>query len=156
ARWTRSRTASRNAPASARPNSSAKNACNATARRGRMIRFLIAALFAAYNLVPLYGIRHWGWDAFQLLILYWTETLILAAWTMVRIARLPEERLGTMTVNGKVVKATHRMMVGFFSLHAGMFVAVHLLFLCLLFSGDWFERLHGFGDFFHTFFIASG
>src|SRR5262249_8437387 len=56
----------------------------------------------------------------------------------------------------KVVNATHRMMVGFFSLHAGMFVAVHLLFLCLLFSGDWFKRLHGVGDFFHTFFVTSG
>ena len=48
-----------------------------------MIRLVVAVLFAAYNLVPLYGIKHWNWDAFQLLILYWTETLILAGWTMV-------------------------------------------------------------------------
>src|SRR5262249_11762656 len=102
------------------------------------------------------GIRYWGWDAFQLLILYWTETLILAAWTMVRIARLPEDRLGTMTVNGKVVNATHRMMVGFFSLHAGMFVAAHLLFLCLLFSGVWLRRLRGVGFFFPPFSVPSG
>ena len=60
-----------------------------------MIRFLVAALFAAYNLVALYGIQHWNWDAFQLLILYWTETAILAAWTMVRIALLPDALLGT-------------------------------------------------------------
>src|SRR5262245_36151337 len=121
-----------------------------------MIRFAVAVLFAALNLVPLYGIQHWNWDAFQLLIIYWTETLILAGWAMVRIALLPEDRLGTMTVNGKVKPATRRMMVGFFSLHAGMFIAVHLLFLCLLFSGDWFKRLTGIGDFFHTFYIASG
>jgi len=121
-----------------------------------MIRFAVAVMFAALNLVPLYGIRHWNWDAFQLLIIYWTETLILAGWTMVRIALLPEDRLGTMTVNGKVKKATHRMMVGFFSLHAGMFIAVHLLFLCLLFSGDWFKRLAGVGDFFKTFYVTSG
>ena len=48
------------------------------------------------------------------------------------------------------------MWIGFFSLHAGVFIAVHLVFLCLLFSGDWFSRLNGPGDFLHTFYIASG
>jgi Family of unknown function (DUF6498) len=75
---------------------------------------------------------------------------------MVRIGLLPQDRLGTMTVNGKVKKATRRMMLGFFSLHAGMFIAVHLLFLCLLFSGDWFKRLTGIGDFFETFYVTTG
>lgn len=119
-------------------------------------RVLAALLFAAFNLLPLWGIRAWGWDAFQVLILFWSETVILAAWTMVRLALIPPDRLGTMTVNGQVVQATRGMTVRFFSLHAGAFIGVHLLFLCLLFSNGWFGRLHGVGDFFWTLYVASG
>ena len=122
----------------------------------RTIRVLIALLFTAYNLMPLYGLWAWNWDAFQLLMLYWSETVVLAGWTMVHIAFVPLGLLGDMTVNGKSVKPSHAMLIGFFSLHAGVFIAAHLLFLCLLFSGDWFSRLHGVGDFAATFYIASG
>jgi len=120
------------------------------------LRVLAAVLFAVFNLVPLYGIYAWGWDAFQLLLLYWAETAILFACTLAHIALIPPERLGTMIVNGKAMAASRPMMVGFFALHGGLFIAGHLLFLCVLFSGDWFSRLHGVSDFLRTFFIASG
>jgi Family of unknown function (DUF6498) len=120
------------------------------------LRVLAAALFAAFNLVPLYGIHAWGWDAFQLLLLYWGETAILFACTLVRLALLPPEARGTMTVNGNTVPASRGLVVGFFAAHGGMFVAGHLLFLCVLFSGGWFGRLNGISDFVHTFLIASG
>ena len=122
----------------------------------RTIRLAVALLFAAYNLMPLYGIWAWHWDAFQLLILYWSETVVLAAWTMVRLALVPDDLLGDITINGKLQKASHRSLIGVMALTAGIFCAVHLLFLCVIFSGDWFKRLHGIGDFLHTFYIASG
>jgi Family of unknown function (DUF6498) len=122
----------------------------------RALRLTVALLFAAYNLMPLYGIWYWGWDAFQLLILYWSETVVLAAWTMVRLALVPNDLLGDITINGKVQKATHTSLIGVMALTAAIFCAAHLLFLCVIFSGDWFKRLHGFGDFLHTFYIASG
>jgi hypothetical protein len=121
----------------------------------RAIRLVAALLFTAYNLVPLYGIWAWNWDAFQLLILYWSETVVLAVWTMVRIALVPAELLGDITVNGKTVKASHASLIAIMSLTAGIFCAGHLLFLCVIFSGDWFKRLHGIGDFVETFYIAS-
>jgi hypothetical protein len=121
----------------------------------RAIRVLVALLFAAYNLVPLYGLWAWNWDAFQLLILYWSETLVLAAWTMARLALVPPALLGTITINGKAVPATHASLIGVMSLTASVFCAGHLLFLCVIFSGDWFRRLHGVGDFLRTFYIAS-
>jgi hypothetical protein len=121
----------------------------------RVIRMLVALLFAVYNLVPLYGLWAWNWDAFQLLILYWSETVVLAAWTMVRIAFVPADLLGIVTINGSPVKATHGTLIGIFSLTAGVFCAAHLLFLCVIFSGDWFRRLHSIGDFLWTFYIAS-
>jgi hypothetical protein len=122
----------------------------------RVIRLMVALLFAAYNLLPLYGIWYWNWDAFQLLILYWSETVVLAAWTMARLALVPSDLLGDITINGKLQKATPRSLIGIMSLTAGIFCAGHLLFLCVIFSGDWFKRLHGIGDFLDTFYIASG
>jgi hypothetical protein len=120
------------------------------------LRVLAAVLFAAFNVLPLFGIYAWGWDAFQLLLLYWAETAILFVCTLVHIACIPRERLGTMIVNGRTVPASRAMMVGFFALHGGIFIAVHLVFLCVLFSGAAFNRLHGVADFVHTFFVASG
>jgi hypothetical protein len=94
------------------------------------------------NLIPLYGVLYWDWDTFQLLMLYWMETAIIAFWTIRRLAKLPQDQLGTMKINGVEKPATTRMMVGFFSMHAGAFIFGHLLFLCVLFSGDWFKRVH--------------
>ena len=37
------------------------------------------------------------------------------------------------------------MLVGFFSLHAGAFILGHLLFLWVLFSGDWLSQVHAGG-----------
>lgn len=113
-------------------------------------------LIAAANLLPLAGLRYWGWDAFQLLMLYWAETVIVAGLTLLRIGLLPADRLGTATVNGKRVKGTSRMMVGFFALHSGMFIAAHLFFLWMVFSDDWPSRLHGVGDAVDALFLRSG
>ena len=120
-----------------------------------VIRVLVALLFAGYNLILLYGLWAWSWDAFQLLILYWSETVVLAIWAIVRIAFVPTDLLGIVTINGSPVKATHRMLIGGLAMIAGIFCAAHLLFLCVIFSGDWFRRLHGIADFLWTFYIAS-
>ena len=118
---------------------------------------LISRLIAlAGNLVPLAGVLYWGWDPFQLLILYWLETVILAGWTMACIGVMPQAELGSMTINGRERPASHRLLVGFFSLHAGMFIAVHFLFLWLLFSGNWTERVRGPVSFVRELVLASG
>jgi hypothetical protein len=58
------------------------------------LRVAAAALFAAFNLLPLYGIYAWGWDAFQLLLLYWGETVVLFACTLGHIALRRADRTG--------------------------------------------------------------
>jgi Family of unknown function (DUF6498) len=121
-----------------------------------MLRVLAAALYAGFNFVPLYGIYAWGWDAFQLLLLYWGETAILLLCTLARVACIPPDRLGTMIVNGRSVPASRLMMVGFFAVHGGGFIALHLLFLCVAFSGGRLRDIHGIADFVYRFFIASG
>ena len=120
------------------------------------LRVAAAALFAGFNLVPLYGLVAWHWDAFQLLLLYWGETAILFLCTLAHIACIPPAQLGTMIVNGKSVPASRLMMVGFFALHGGMFIAGHLFFLCMLFAGSKLAHIGGVAGFMRTFLVASG
>ena len=120
------------------------------------IRTLSVLVGLIANLIPLYGVLYWGWDTFQLLMLYWMETVIIAFWTIRRIAHLPNDQLGTIKVNGKEKAATHTTLCGFFTLHAGMFIFVHLVFLWVLFSGDWLKKVHGVAGFFDELFIADG
>lgn len=74
---------------------------------------------------------------------------------MVGVTFVPANLLGILTINGSPVNATHRILFGILSLRAGISCAAHLLFLCVIFSGDWFRRLHGIGDFLSTFYVAS-
>jgi hypothetical protein len=121
-----------------------------------VLRVLAALASAAFNLTPLYGVYAWGWDAFQLLLLYWAETVVLFACALVHIRFIPTAQLGTMIVNGRTVVPTHCGLMGFFALSAVPFIAGHFFFISVLFSGDWFKRLHGLGDAMHAFLIASG
>jgi hypothetical protein len=100
------------------------------------------------NLIPLYGVLSWGWDTFQLLILYWIETVVIAFWTIRRLARLPGEQ--------KKPNAAPFNLAEFFTLHAGMFIGVHFILLWAFFSYDWFRKVHGVGSFFFELFIANG
>lgn len=120
------------------------------------LRVIAAGLFAGFNLVPLYGLVAWHWDAFQLLLLYWGETAVLFLCTLAHIACIPPAQLGNMVVNGKSVPASRLMMVGFFAAHGGIFLAGHLFFLCVLFGDSKLRHIGGPAGFVHTFFIASG
>jgi len=124
-----------------------------------LTRRLLAALLALAtligNLIPLYGVLYWGWDTFQLLMLYWTETAIIAGFTLLRLSRLSGPERGEITVNGKPRPATEFMLVGFFALHSGAFILVHLFFLWIFFSGDWLKKVHGVGSFFFELYGAS-
>jgi hypothetical protein len=119
----------------------------------RLLGGLHSLVTLAGNLVPLVGVLYWGWDTFQLLMLYWMETVIVAFWTIRRLAALPPTLLGTMMVNGRKQRAG---LLGFFTLHAGAFMGAHLLFLFVLFSGDWWKKVHGLASFFGALFISNG
>ena len=39
--------------------------------------------FAA-NMLQVYGVLYWGWDIFQILMLYWMETAVIGFWALLR------------------------------------------------------------------------
>ena len=112
-------------------------------------------LLVAANLVPIVGVLAWGWDAFLLLMLYWMESAIIAFWTIARIATLPPGAMGPLYVNGRPTDSPVAMTM-FFVVFLGFFMAGHLLFLWVMFAGEWRQRIHGLSDFYAQIVVASG
>jgi hypothetical protein len=81
-----------------------------------------AAALVAANLLPLLGLVFLRWDIGTLLLLYWAETAIIGAGTIVEAA---------VITHGKALLA-----LPFFLVHAGLFMGVHLVFLIGLFLGS--------------------
>jgi hypothetical protein len=113
------------------------------------------ALLAA-NMTPLVGVVLWGWDAFVLLMLYWLETAVIAFWTIARIAVMPRNALGNIHFEGSDKTASPLALAAFFTLHAGIFMGVHFMFLWELFSGDWPKKIHGVRDFVDQIVVGTG
>lgn len=117
---------------------------------------MISTLFLiGSNLVPLLGIAFWGWDAFELLVLYWCETAVIGFWTAVEMAFRPSpfpdrnmERLSRKTGRG------FRSML--LMVNVAIFMAAHMAFLWNLFAGHWKERIHGPGEFVQELIIGNG
>ena len=114
----------------------------------------ILTLFA--NLLPLAGVWWWGWNIFDVLILYWMQTVLLVVFTLLQITKLPESGLGNITVNGRVRPATRRDYLMIFSLLGIVFCSGHLLFLWVFFSGQLNRIVHGPITFWQHMVIASG
>jgi hypothetical protein len=118
-----------------------------------VLRNVIA--FAA-NMLQVYGVLYWGWDIFQILMLYWMETAVIGVWALLRIAVLPAGLLGQMTVNGHVVAATNTLLLQIFVPFVAISMAAHLLILWVVFSGASAQSVHGPISFASQFIVASG
>jgi hypothetical protein len=91
----------------------------ATASRQRLSWY---ALLAA-NLAPLIGVFVFGWEARDLLVLYWAENLVVGMYAVLRMATAPGP------TKAKV------LLIPFFILHFGTFTAVHGAFVGFLAFG---------------------
>lgn len=113
-----------------------------------------ALLLLATNMLPILGILFWGWDGFVLLVLYWLETLVIGFWMMFQVAFAPLKRASPPLSAGRVSERSEKrrrrygfFKAAFFTVHAGIFMGVHMLFLWSIFAGTWKERVHSPVDF---------
>ena len=88
----------------------------------------LIALVAA-NLIPFWGVLFWGWDAFNIVLLYWSENIVVGFYNILKMvfAKVshPAEHLGKL------------FMIPFFTIHYGGFCAGHGFFILMLFNkGD--------------------
>lgn len=89
------------------------------------------------NLVPLVGVRYWGWSLAVLLVVYWLESGVVGLLTLPRIALAGVDRplraaLGALLA-GEWTPG--RSDAGFFLLHYGIFWVVHGVFVAVLVVG---------------------
>jgi len=84
------------------------------------------ALLAA-NLVPIAGVLTHHWSVFVVLLLYWSENVVVGVFNVLRMASAdPQE---------PVLWAGKLFIIPFFIVHYGMFTFVHGMFIVALFGG---------------------
>lgn len=128
-------------------------------------------LLLAVNLLPIAGVWLGGWDAFVLLVLYWLETLVIGFWTMLQIALEPQRPLYSPDQDAEARKvlgplhgpltAVHLKAGGLIkacilSVHAAIFMSVHMMFLWVMFAGEWSARVTDARSFVDQLVIGTG
>jgi hypothetical protein len=76
------------------------------------------------NLVPLAGAAFAGWSAYELVLLFWAENVVIGLFQMLR--------MGSVVVLRR--KADKAGLIPFFLLHYGMFAFVHGMFVTASFG----------------------
>jgi hypothetical protein len=84
------------------------------------------ALIAA-NLVPIVGVLTHHWTVYVVLLLYWSENVVVGLFNVLRMASAdPQE---------PILWAGKLIIIPFFIVHYGMFTFVHGMFILALFGG---------------------
>lgn len=86
---------------------------------------LLAAAAAA---VIGYGVLVLGWSVFVVMALFWVENVVIGIFNVARML-ITGARLGAVVFVGSLA------MAAFFTVHYGMFTAVHGVFVVMLFGG---------------------
>lgn len=94
--------------------------------RATWARPSVLALLAA-NFIPLVCVIVFDWDVFPLMLLFWTENLIIGGYNILKM-------LGCRT-GGTSAALSKLFLVPFFTVHYGMFTLVHGIFVVTLFGG---------------------
>jgi hypothetical protein len=87
-----------------------------------MRRTVSLAALVVVNLMPLIGVLLWNWDVGALVVLYWSENLIIGVFTILKM-------IAVAPVGGWFASA-------FFLVHYGGFCAVHGMFVLMLALGE--------------------
>lgn len=123
----------------------------------------LIALIAA-NVLPIIGVVHWGWDVFEIVVLYWFENLVIGAINILKIlSSCPQaddkdaagnplpDYLQSSNDSGLAKHVSKLFLIPFFTVHYGGFCFVHGVFVFAMLGsknaagedpvrkmGDWF------------------
>ncbi|MCP4612541.1 MAG: hypothetical protein GY845_27905 [Planctomycetes bacterium] len=92
----------------------------------------VIALLAA-NAIPLFGVLFLDWDAFFIVLLYWSENLVIGFYTILKIV--------FSSVSHPAIHLGKLFLIPFFIIHYGGFTAGHGLFLLAIFKEDIAKRI---------------
>lgn len=85
-----------------------------------------ALVLIAANVVPLIGVVAFHWTVFAILLLYWSENVVVGVFNVLKILFAQPQSLGA--------NATKLFLIPFFTVHYGMFTLVHGIFVLALFG----------------------
>lgn len=116
-------------------------------RPGLSVPILVVA-----NLFPLFGVLRLGWNASDILLLYWGENAIIGIWNLLKMS----------TAKGAGPAGPKLLFLLFFAVHYGFFMAVHYFFLVSFLSkgfgppGFSLDLLRGVGPGLLVLFLSHG
>lgn len=114
----------------------------------QLIRWKSSILLVLANMTPLIGVFFFGWNANQLLLLYWAESAVIGFYTILKMA---------FAKGGTDNSRLKPFMMIFFLLHFSIFMVVHFIFLLYLFgSGLSFSYLSGIAIQLLVLFVSHG
>ena len=96
--------------------------------RGDELKRLPVVSLIIVNLIPLWGVLFAGWDAFSVVLLYWSENIIIGFYNILKIA--------TAKVDEPIKNAKKLFLIPFFLVHYGGFCGVHGVFVIALFGNE--------------------
>ena len=96
-------------------------------------------LVVVMNAVPLLGVVFWGWDLVALLLAFWAETAVIGLAAMLQMVAAR----GTDPGKKRLSLSSRLMMLPFFCLHFGGFMAVHGAFVVWLSGAEPESAGHG-------------
>lgn len=92
------------------------------------------------NLVPIWGVLHWGWHILPVMLLFWMENVVVGGFTILKMLIAMGGTGGSV---GRILQAGANLFTcAFFAIHYGMFCAVHGIFVVFMFGGK--ELTQGF------------
>jgi len=102
-----------------------------------MFRISIGSLILS-NLVPLFGVLFFGWSVSTILILYWSENVIIGFSNVVKMAGSQGKADPTkFSIGQKPSQVPKRLfLIGFFLVHFGMFTFGHGAFVFSFFGTE--------------------
>ena len=90
------------------------------------------------NMLPIYGVVALGWDAFNIVLLYWAENLIIGFYNIFKIV--------FAKVEPPIANLGKLFLIPFFIIHYSGFVAVHGLIIFSLFGKGDADKSLGIGQ----------
>jgi len=101
-------------------------------------RFALTATALVFvNLLPLLGVLLLDWSVAPIMLLYWSENVVVGVFNIVKMikARGTIPTTMNMTVNGRPVQeSSRRGLIVFFLFHYGIFTFVHGVFVFVRFG----------------------
>lgn len=87
------------------------------------------------NLFPIFGVIYWGWELFPIMLLYWSENVIIGFYNVLRmIACSPKPKVGWFA---------KLFLIPFFIIHYGGFTIGHGAVIVTFFGQPYFEGVSG-------------